>query len=41
MTIVELMQIGFLGVGGGMLLCGICWIVGTAVSYACNIISKS
>lgn len=35
--IVELLKIGFLGTGGGMLLCGISWIIGFAVSLACNI----
>lgn len=40
MEIPELMQLGFLGLGGGMLLTGICWIVGLAFSLACNIFSK-
>ncbi len=33
----ELLQVGFLGLGGGMLLCGIAWIIGFGFSLACNI----
>ena len=40
MDLSEIIQIGFAGVGGGMLLTGICWIVGLAFSLACNIFSK-
>lgn len=41
MTLADTMQLAFLGMGGGMALTGICWIVGMAVSYACNIIGKN
>lgn len=36
----ELFDLAFLGVGGGMLLCGISWLLGLAVSLACNILKS-
>ena len=36
-TVNEILNLAFLGVGGGMLLTGIAWIIGFAVSLACNI----
>lgn len=33
----ELFDIAFLGMGGGMLLTGVAWIIGFGVSLACNI----
>ena len=34
------MQAGFLGLGGGLLLSGICWLIGLAYTLCLNIISK-
>ncbi len=37
MSISNLLDLAFLGVGGGLLLGGITWIIGFAFSLACNI----
>lgn len=41
MSISDLLDLAFLGTGCGMLLGGITWIIGFAVSLACNILKKS
>lgn len=38
---VSYIQFGFLGVGGGFMLSGVCWLIGLAYSLCLNIISKS
>ena len=38
---VSFMNVGFLGLGGGLLLSGLCWLIGLAYSLCINIISKS
>ncbi len=38
---ISFMQAGFIGLGGGMLLSGVCWLIGLAYSLCINIISKS
>ena len=35
------LEIGFLGLGGGMLLSGVCWILGLIYSLCINLISKT
>lgn len=41
MSISDLLNLAFLGTGYGMLLGGITWIIGFAVSLACNIIKSN
>lgn len=38
---ISFMQAGFLGLGGGLLLSGVLWIVGLLFSLCINAISKS
>ena len=33
----QLMELGFLGMSGGLLLCGVSWVIGFGFSLACNI----
>lgn len=33
----QLLNLGFLGMAGGMLLCGVTWVIGFGFSLACNI----
>lgn len=34
------LEIAFVGMGGGLLLSGICWLIGLGYSLCCNLIGK-
>ena len=36
----QYIEFAFLGVGGGLLLSGICWLIGLAYSLCINLIGK-